>query len=177
VKPLRGISLKRFFQKHPRPDRELVLMLQDVEDPVNVGASFRTADALRCSQVVLTGISARPPHKLITKVGRGKDRRVRWRYAEDSAAAVDELRAEGFEVLALEITEDAIRVDARSYSARVCLVVGHEDHGVTRRTLERCDGSVFLPMYGKGASMNLSVALGIAAYTVLHAGKVSDAPP
>lgn len=169
MKPLRGTELKRFVKRLERPARELAVVLQDVEDPVNVGAAFRIADACGASQLVLTGISARPPHKLIDKVGRGKDRRVPWRYVEDVTVAIGGLKGSGFEVLALELTESAVAYDARAYGPKVCIVVGHEDHGVTRRALEVCDGAIFLPMYGKGASLNVSVALGIACYHALHA--------
>ena len=74
MKQLRGKPLKDFLKEAPRPDRELIFMLQDVEDPVNVGSAFRIADAAGVNQLILTGISARPPHPLIRKVGRGRDR-------------------------------------------------------------------------------------------------------
>ena len=72
MKQLRGKPLKDFLKGAERPDRELIFILQDVEDPVNVGSAFRIADAAGVRQLILTGISARPPHPLIRKVGRRK---------------------------------------------------------------------------------------------------------
>lgn len=171
VSPSKATAIKRFMRAQERPVMELVLVLQDVEDPVNVGSAFRIADALGIQELVLTGISARPPHALITKVGRAKDRRVRWRHVDRVEEALDALGAAGYERCAVEITPDAEPYFARPYPRRTCLVVGHEDHGVTRRALERCDRRIFIPMYGKGASLNVHVALGIVAFHALHHGE------
>ena len=168
MKQLRGKPLKDFLKQTSRPNRELIFLLQDVEDPVNVGSAFRIADAAGVRQLILTGISARPPHPLIRKVGRGRDRRVKWSYVEQAADAILDLKAQGYASCALEITAAAVLYNEAQYPDKLCLIVGHEDHGVTKRTLAACDMTVYLPMYGKGASMNVHVSLGIAAYHILH---------
>lgn len=170
VKPLRGTSLKRFLKDLDRPPRELVVVLSDVEDPVNVGSAFRIADAAGVTELVLAGITPAPPHKLIDKVGRGKDKRVKWRKVDDVAVALAELGRAGWARIAVELTEDAVPHYAYAWPERVCLVVGHEDHGVTQKALAQTDGRVFIPMYGKGASLNVHVALGIVVFQALHAG-------
>ena len=78
------------------------------------------------------------------------------------------MKSEGWRIFALEITGEAQPYFAVEWSPKTCLVVGHEDHGVTKRALAACDRTVFLPMYGKGASLNVHVALGILAFHVLH---------
>lgn len=150
-----------------KPEVELAFLLHDVEDPVNVGASFRIADATG-AQMVLSGITQRPPHRLITKVGRAKDQRVSWRGIDDLTEAIDTLSREGFRVFALEVREDARPYHRVVFPRRTCLLVGHEDHGLTKRALARADELVFVPMYGKGASLNVHVALGVTAFHVLH---------
>jgi tRNA (guanosine-2'-O-)-methyltransferase len=165
----RKTEIKRFMRRFERPSTRLAFLLADVEDPVNVGSAFRIADACGVDQMVLSGITARPPHKLIGKVGRGKDKRVKWRHEEDALLAVERLKADGFRIYALEITEQATPYFAVEWAPKTCLVVGHEDHGVTKRVIAACDETVFLPMYGKGASLNVHVALGILAFHVLHA--------
>ncbi len=164
---LRGKPLTDFLRRVQRPDVDLVFVLQDMQDPINVGSAFRIADACGVRRMILTGITTCPPHPLIKKVGRGRERRVKWEYAEDAPTAVDELRGEGYRVTAVEITGAAMPYDTADYGERVALVVGHEDHGVTNRTLSSCDQTVFLPMHGKGASLNVHVSLGIVAYHVL----------
>lgn len=166
--PKKKTEIKRFMRAQPKPSVKLAFLLEDVQDPVNVGSAFRIADACRAEPVVLTGITARPDHKLVQKVGRGKHQRVQWRHEDGVEGAIDRLKAEGFTVLAVEIHPGAQPYCDIEYPEKTCLLVGHEDHGVTKRALARCDGSVFIPMYGKGASLNVHVALGVAAFHALH---------
>ncbi len=168
MKQLRGKPLKDFLKGAARPDRELIFILQDVEDPVNVGSAFRIADAAGVRQLILTGISARPPHPLIRKVGRGRDRRVKWNYTKHASEAILTFKAQGYVSCALEITAAAVPYNETEYPDKLCLIVGHEDHGVTRHTLAACDMTIYIPMYGKGTSLNVHVSLGIAAYHILH---------
>ena len=169
MSPSRKTEIKRRMRALDAPAGELVLLLQDVEDPVNVGAAFRIADACRAREVILSGISARPPHRLITKVGRGKEQRVRWRAEPDPLVAIEGLRAEGFAIVAVELTPTAEPYFEIEWPERTCLVVGHEDHGVTRKVLAAVDRSVFIPMYGKGASLNVHVALAVVAFRAQEA--------
>lgn len=170
----RRTEMKRLMRAQGKPPVQLAFLLQDVEDPVNVGAAFRIADAAK-AELVLSGITARPPHRLITKVGRAKDKKVPWRAIDDVELAIDTLVEEGYTVLAVEITDDAQPYQTIAYPERTCLLVGHEDHGVTRRALARAQGAIFLPMYGKGASLNVHVALGVTAFHVLHHREGIDA--
>ena len=164
---LRGTDLKRFLRKQPPARRQLAIILQSVEYPVNVGSIFRIADACHAQHLILTGITPTPPNPTITKVGRGKEYRVPWRYIERPEDAILELRAEGYHICALEITDAARLYYANPFPERVCLVVGHEDHGVTKSTLALCDGATFVPMFGKGRSLNVLVSLAIVAYHLL----------
>jgi len=133
-----------------------------------VGSVFRIADALDVAEVVLTGITPTPPHPTIGKVGRGTDMRVRWRYVEHPEAALEELKGNGVWIVALEVTDRCIPYYAAEYPRRVALVLGNEDHGVTRACLELCDAAVFVPMYGKGRSLNVHVSLAVVGYHLLH---------
>ena len=166
--PSRKTDIKRMMRAFGAPPRSLAFLLQDIEDPVNVGAIFRIADACRVDQVVLSGITATPPHKLIDKVGRGKDKKIRWKHQPDPVAAALSLRDEGYAIHAVEITEDAAPYSDVDFPAKTCLVVGHEDHGVTKKLLAVCDAKVFIPMYGKGASLNVHVALAVVAFGALQ---------
>lgn len=136
--------------------------------PVNVGSIFRIADALNVAEVVLAGITPTPPHPTISKVGRGKDRSVPWRYVKQPEAALEDLRANRFWIAALEIADPCQPYFAVDYPERVALVLGNEDHGVTRACLDLCDEAVFVPMYGKGKSLNVHVSLAVVGYHLLH---------
>ena len=169
MRQLRGTSLKRFLRALQAPQAtELAIVCQSVAYPVNVGSVFRIADALNAGEVVLTGITPRPPHPTISKVGRDKDRRVPWRYVERPEAALQALRARGFWIVALEITDECQPYYAVQSPDKVALVLGNEDHGVTRACLALSDAAVFVPMYGKGKSLNVHVSLAVVSYHLMH---------
>ena len=171
MKPLIGTELKRFlrdYRRRHRPDVDLVALLQSVEYPANVGSAFRVGDAAGLTELVLTGITPRPPHPTIDKVGRFKSLRLPWRYEKDPLKAIAGLKSAGYLIVAVELADTAVPYHLFDYPRKTCLVVGHEDHGVTRGTLAACDAAVFLPMYGKGQSLNVHVALSIVLYHILH---------
>lgn len=177
TRPLNGTDLKRFLRDYRRahkPGDELVALLQSVEYPANVGSIFRLADGAGVSELILTGITPTPPNATIDKVGRYKSLRLPWRYEADPIPAIEGLRSKGFGIVAIELTEDAIPYHEFDYPEKTCLIVGHEDHGVTKATLAACDAAVFIPMYGKGLSLNVHVALAIVLYHIRHAATTND---
>lgn len=171
VKPLRGTELKRFLRDYRKAHplkHHIVFLLQSVSYPVNVGSIFRIADACHIEEVILTGITPTPPHPTLSKVARGKERRVPWSYAKTAEEVIPLLKEKGYIIYALEITERAIPYHRCEYPPQVCLVVGNEDHGITRQTLNLCHQTLFVPMYGKGRALNVHVCLGIVCYHILH---------
>ncbi len=171
MKPLIGTQLKRFlrdYKRQQRPSHDLTVLLQSVEYPANVGSIFRVADGAGLTELVLSGITPRPPHPTIEKVGRFKSQRVPWRYEADPVTAVSQLKQQGYHMVAVELADTAVPYHQYDYPQKTCLVVGHEDHGVTKAVLGMCDTAVFLPMYGKGLSLNVHVALSIVVYHILH---------
>jgi len=172
MKPLIGTDLKRFlrdYKRQHRPGMDVVGLLQSIEYPANVGSMFRVADGAGLTELVLTGITPTPPNPTIDKVGRFKSLRVPWRYEKDPVTAVKNLKSSGYHIVAVELADTAVPYFEYDFPRQICLVVGHEDHGVTKATLAECDAAVFLPMYGKGRSLNVHVAFSIVLYHVLHA--------
>ena len=172
MKPLYGTPLKRFLRDFKRANplhHDLVVLLQSIEYPANVGSIFRAADGAGVSELILTGITPTPPHPTIEKVGRFKSLQIPWRYEQDPAGPIRDLKVNGYQIVAVELAEGAVPYYQQRYAPKICLVVGHEDHGVTKATLAACDTAVFLPMYGKGRSLNVHVALSIVLYHIRHA--------
>jgi len=166
MKQLRGTDVKRLMRSYRRehpPQHKIAVLLQSVEYPVNVGSVFRLADALDLEEVVLTGITPTPPNATLHKVARGKELRVPWRYFATPDEAISQLKAESYFICALEITDTAVPFTEFRFPERVCLVVGHEDHGVTNQTLALCDAATYIPMYGKGRSLNVHVSVAIVS--------------
>ncbi len=168
MKQLRNKALKQFLRQSGSSSVDLVFVLQDVEDPVNVGAIFRIADACCVREIVLAGISAHPPDPTIAGIGRGTHRRVPWRTTKYAADAIKQYKEEGYLACALEVATDAVPYHTVEYPEKVCLIVGNEFRGISRRTFEVCDIAIYLPMYGKVSSLNVHVALAVTSYHILH---------
>lgn len=167
MKLLHGTPLKRFLRDWRRtnpPHGDLALVLQSVSYPVNVGSLFRIADAVGLSEMVLCGVTPTPPNATINKVGRDKHNNVKWSYVERAEDALQRLKADGYQLTALELTDEAQAYFDVEVPQRVALVVGNEDHGVNKSVLDLCDSAVFVPMFGKGHSMNVHVTAAVVLY-------------
>lgn len=168
MKQLQGTPLKRFLRDYRREHPNLldiVLVLDSVTYPANVGSLFRIADAAQLTSMILCNATPKP-NKTIAKVGRNKHEVLDWYYEPNTADALQTLVAEGYHVTALEITDESVPYYDYSYPQKLAIVIGNEDHGVTRAALAHCQSSVFVPMYGKGRSLNVHVS---ASIVIFHA--------
>ncbi|MCA9386565.1 tRNA methyltransferase [Candidatus Dojkabacteria bacterium] len=162
-------QIKKFFKKQKR-DKEVVLILENIQYARNVAGIFRTADAAGVSKIFLTGISKTPPFgKELSKASRSKEKSVQWEYEDNTAKTLQKLKKEGFFLIAVELTNEAEEAARLSYLVsdkdKIAFVLGSEVYGVTNSTLSLCNTSVFLPMYGKGASLNVATTAGIILYS------------
>ncbi len=146
--------------------RSLRLLAHNVRSLWNVGSFFRTCDALGVERLYLTGYTGHPPRKEISKTAIGADEFVPWEHAVDPLPILKKLKEEGWQLVALEITDDAIPITTFDPRERVCLVVGHELAGISPEILALCDATVFIPMLGKKESLNVAVAAGIALHAL-----------
>jgi len=143
----------------------LILLLDNVRSLHNVGAVFRNADAFAVKKLYLCGISAKPPHREINKTALGATESVDWEYVKDTHEAVNKLKAEGFEVFAMEQTEDSVDLsEFEPKSNQVALIFGHEVKGVQQSVIDICDGAIEIPQLGTKHSFNVSVSAGIAMW-------------
>ena len=142
----------------------IVGVLDNIRSAHNVGSMFRSADGAGFAELLLCGYSPQPPHRHLAKTALGAVEVVPWRHFANVADAINELRAAGFCIVAMEKTERSIEV--REYSPRfpLAIVMGNEASGLSEETLALCDAVVHLPMRGLKNSLNVSVAFGIAAY-------------
>jgi len=138
------------------------LLAHNIRSLWNVGSFFRTADALGVEKIYLTGYTATPPRREISKTAIGAEEWIEWEYAKDPLEVIAQLKAEGWKLVGLELAEDAISIQDFLPFDKVCLVVGHEITGVPEEILAKCDDTVAIPMHGKKESLNVSVAAGIA---------------
>jgi len=153
----------------------LVVVLDNVRSQHNVGAVFRTADAMRIERVVLCGICCCPPNPEIHKTALGAEESVEWRYYKDTLEAVEELKKEGYTVYAVEQAHDSITLEEVAEQItnhkseitncpKIAMILGHEVFGVQQEVVDSCSQCIEIPQYGTKHSMNVSVTAGIVMY-------------
>jgi tRNA (guanosine-2'-O-)-methyltransferase len=173
---LDGTGMKRLHREwRRRTSGRVALILDHVQNPFNVGSIVRTAAAERVDHLWIAGGTA-PSHDKVDKTALGTARYLTWRETDDGPAAVAEARAQGYRVVAVELTSEAVPLHAAGLDGDVALVVGHEDRGVTPATLAVCDQTAFVPQLGKVGSLNVAVAAAIAVYEVRRRAWTADGP-
>lgn len=150
-------------------NRKIVLVAHNIRSLWNVGSFFRSADAFQVSHVHLTGYTGSPPRSEISKTALGAEGWIPWTSGEDPLAVIASRKKEGFCIVALEITPASVDLFTHRPDAPVCLILGHEVSGVSDELLNAADVTAHIPMLGKKASLNVSVAAGIALHHYRHA--------
>lgn len=143
-----------------------VLVLEDIVDHTNVGAIFRSAAALGTDAVLVTPHCADPLYRRAIRVSMGTVFQVPWTRLERWPRGVEDLKAAGFTVAALALSDDAVGLDelAADPPERLALVLGTEGDGLARRTLGQVDLTVTIPMAGGVDSLNVAAAGAVAAW-------------
>jgi len=171
MKTIRAKTGVRKLHKEHFPEeakqRRLAFLLQDWDDPYNVGGMFRVADACGATELILTGKTPIPPHPQIHVTSLGHHRRVEWRQIVRYDDACRVAKEDGYHLVAVEIADGAEHYMEYPYPQDVCLVLGNEGKGLYASVLKQCDGAVFIPMAGKGRSINVHVAAAVVAFEVL----------
>jgi len=156
-------SVEEFKSSKKSP---IILVLDNVRSLHNIGSIFRTADGFSVKAIYLCGITARPPHREITKTALGATDSVEWKYFESTLAAVKELKTSGVKVYSIEQAEDRVWLqDVRvEKETQYALVFGHEVKGVSQEVIDACDGVIEIPQTGTKHSFNLSISVGMVLW-------------
>jgi 23S rRNA (guanosine2251-2'-O)-methyltransferase len=146
----------------------VAVLLENVRSLYNVGAFFRTGDAVALEKLCLTGITGYPPQNMISKTALGAEATVPWRHDRDTETVIAELRGSGYEIAAIETTLHA--VDLFDWQPRfpVCVLFGHETDGLTPAVSALADTHVRIPMLGHKHSLNVASAGAVVLYELLR---------
>ncbi len=145
----------------------IYVVLDNIRSLYNVGAIFRTSDAVLIEKLFLCGITGTPPRNEISKTALGAEELVPWEHFDEAEEAIIKLKKEGVKIIAVELAEGAVQYDKFQYEGPICLVFGHEVYGISDEVMALCDESVFLPMLGRANSLNVSTCYGIIVYEAL----------
>lgn len=141
-----------------------VVICDEIEDPHNLGAIIRTADACGAHGIIIPKRRGVALTYAVGKVSAGAVEYVPVARVSNLPSTIDELKEKGFWIYGADM--NGTRWDEQDYSGSVALVIGSEGKGISRLVKEKCDFIVSLPMKGKINSLNASVAAGILMYEI-----------
>jgi 23S rRNA (guanosine2251-2'-O)-methyltransferase len=145
---------------------QVVVVLDNVRSMHNIGSIFRTSDALAVTAVYLCGITARPPHREIEKTALGATQSVTWEYFDDTLKAIEKLRADGYQIVAIEQAENSTMLNEFKPSGdeKYALIFGNEVNGVSEEAMQLIDTCIEIPQFGTKHSFNIVVSAGIVLW-------------
>lgn len=147
--------------------RPIVGVLDNLRSALNVGTILRTADGAGLRHLHLCGFTPTPENPKVAKTSLGSQDAIGWTHHCNTLDCAAALRADGFELWALEAAPSSAPLFAMpgpAPDARIAIIVGNEVDGVDTDLLTLADRVVHLPMQGEKSSLNVGVAFGIAAY-------------
>lgn len=150
-----------------------IAVLEDVMNPTNVGAIFRSAAALNMDAVLLTPACSNPLYRRAIRVSMGTVFQIPWTFlnkASDSSSSahiqtgISQLRALGFKTVAMALSDDSIRIDDPRLASEknLAIVLGTEGDGLAHSTIAECDYTVKIPMSHGVDSLNVAAASAVA---------------
>lgn len=152
------------FQEKKFP---IVLILDSVTSPANVGSLFRLADAFSIEKIVLCGPEVDMKSNRLLRTARSTIEKVKYEQERETVVSCKKYTEEGFTLIALEITEDSKPLHQLSFNhSKVALVIGNERTGIAPEVLDLSQHKIHINMFGKNSSMNVAQATGIALYEI-----------
>ena len=160
-------SYKDFSYVLQQNDLELVVLLDHLEDPHNLGAIIRTCESAGIRTIILPKNRQVLVNSTVMKTSVGTVDNVDLVLVSNLVQTIQQLKKNGFWIVgtALENSVDYRSID---YSGKIALVIGNEGNGISDLTAKNCDFVAKIPMYGETNSLNASVAAGIMIYEIIR---------
>lgn len=145
-----------------------IMLLDSIRSMQNVGAIFRNADGSGFEKIILAGHTPIPPRGDISKTALWAENTIDWEYYENIMEVLKELKKNGFQIFAVELTPSAVDYRTLFWKdfQKVCLVMWNEVSWVSQEVLDFCDKHVIIPMHWQKNSLNVSVAAWIVMYAM-----------
>lgn len=148
-----------------------LVILEDVMNPTNVGAIFRSAAALNMDAILLTNASSNPLYRRSIRVSMGTVFQIPWTFintsTDEATSSSDNLtyiKSLGFKTVAMALTDKTISIDNPNLKKeeKLAIILGNEGNGLSEKTLHNCDYTVKIPMSHGVDSLNVAAASAIA---------------
>ena len=149
-------------------EEKFFAILHNIRSCYNVGAIFRTADAVSIDKIYLTGYTPNPKTNFekIRKTALGAESEIKWEARRNLQKLIEELKNQRVKIIALETEKYAIPYFKFRPKFPLAILVGNEKRGIDKRTLKKADVVLKIPMFGKKESLNVAVAFAILAYHI-----------
>jgi tRNA G18 (ribose-2'-O)-methylase SpoU len=144
----------------------MLVVLDNLRSSYNVGSILRTCDALGIKEVYFCGITPGLADKKVQKTALGAEKNIKSTETNSTYDTVTKLRSDGYQIIGLELSDKAVDLGKIHPSAKCALIVGNEVSGISGEIMGLCDNVAQIPMKGIKESLNVSVAFGIAVYTL-----------
>ncbi|MBP7845977.1 MAG: TrmH family RNA methyltransferase [Candidatus Pacebacteria bacterium] len=152
---------------------KITLILDNIRSSENVGSIFRTADAGGVERIYLIGITPNPVDRFgrlnpkINKASLGAEKNILWEHFENIGDVIEKLKKDDYKIVSLEQNENSIDYRDLKIKEKIALIAGNEVSGISAETQKQSDEIIEIPMAGDKESLNVSVATGIALFSIL----------
>jgi 23S rRNA (guanosine2251-2'-O)-methyltransferase len=163
LEELGRVDVDTFRQQEKLP---VTVVLDSVRSMHNVGSVFRTSDGFAVEHIILCGITAQPPHREIEKTALGATQSINWTYFSAIKEALQHLRDQGYQIIAVEQAEDSISLNQfqPESNQKYALIFGNEVNGVSEEAMQMIDACIEIPQFGTKHSFNIVVSAGIVLW-------------
>ncbi|MDD4584345.1 MAG: 23S rRNA (guanosine(2251)-2'-O)-methyltransferase RlmB [Bacilli bacterium] len=165
IKTYKTIDIEELLNNIKVIENPLLVMLDGIQDPHNLGAILRTCDAIGVNGVIVPKHRSAPLNSTVAKVSTGAIEFVSVSEVTNLTSTLKKLKEKGFWVVGAEADNSQDYRDL-DYKMPIVLVIGSEGKGISRLVLEQCDYKIHLPMLGHVNSLNASVATAILLYQI-----------
>lgn len=167
VSDLQYYSLEEIFEQTSSKANPLLLLLDSIQDPQNLGAILRTAECTGVDGVIITTRNSAPITETAIKTSAGAVSHLKISKVNNLANAMNLIKEKGFWITGTALGGDKNFSDV-DYTGPTAIVMGNEESGIRNLTAKNCDFLVEIPMNGKIQSLNVSVATGVILYEVMR---------
>ena len=171
IEAYKTYDLEELLSSVPQGDAGLIIMVDGVSDPHNLGAIMRTADAVGAHGIIIKKHHAVGLTSVVAKVSAGAIDNIKVAVVANLTTTAKHLKDQGYWIFGTDMV-DATHYRHVDYTVNSVIVVGSEGDGISRLLKQQCDHMVYLPMVGTVTSLNVSVATAILLYEVLHQRQV-----
>jgi len=150
-----------------------ILIIHNIRSVINVGAIFRTADAVAIDKIYLTGYTPTPLDRFgkirkdITKSALGAEKFVKWEQRKNISTLLKKLKKEKYLIIGIEQDKKSVDYKKVRLKEKNVFIIGAEVVGISKNILQKCDVIAEIPMKGKKESLNVSVACGVVLFGII----------